>query len=348
MTGRSPSIHIHPLRVVVAWSICLYVGAVAAGLVEFQVWSQILDHPRETLRQIRWTTDAHALRYVLMLPVLSLSEWLRVDADRVFSFFVTALILLTARLLDSARVIATGDPRRWTVERAAITVFLLVLSLMMNGRLSFALCGMALLLWSQVSLLTGRLGNVRFCCWAALAQFLTAVSSGTFSVALAAWLVWGLFVVAGRLPLVRLRDLLVAAVTLAGAIALLPVLTLYMTKNVSFYGGGLDGFFKMLNHGPGVYLYNANPFVIVLLACNGVVAAIAMFFLLKRRPLEAPAILTVFCALSIGLFGYSTMAMGLPSLIFLVTRASTASRLARGSHGHAAFPPAIRAPKAAG
>lgn len=342
-----PVLHIHPLRLVAGFVVVAYVAAVATGFVGFAVWSQILDHPKQALWEIRWTRDAHALRYALMLPTLTAAEWLRMDVHRVFSYEVAALILLTARLLNRARTLATGDERRWSMERAGITIFFVLLSLSMNGRLSFALCGMALLLCAQVSRLKGRLSNLRFCLWIAVAQLFTAVSSGTFSVALAALLVWAFFLVVSRLPAVRLRDLLATMAVLAGGVALVPVVRLYMAKNVGFYGGGWDGFVNMLNHGPGVYLYQSGPLVGALLAFGSLGAVAFALIVLLRKPIYAPAVLTIFCALSIGLFGYSTLMMGLPSVVFLVSCALTSAHFVHSRGRGFTLPAAtLRSPEA--
>ena len=93
---------------------------------------------------------------------------------------------------------------------------------------------------------------------------------------------------------------------------------MYLIKNVNFYGGGITGFVNMLNHGTGKIFYGLDQASLVLFIFILVFLTIFLvgFYLRSKRY----QLLYTFVASSIigGLFGYSTMFMGIiPGLVLL-------------------------------
>jgi hypothetical protein len=234
---------------------------------------------------------------------------------------------MTAHTVDRARALVVGERWRWHAGRAGVFAVFVGLSLFMNGRLSFAFLGMAILLLVLVRRGLDGIGNVRTILWFPVILWLASVSSGTFAVALGTMIVYPVTLLFARFPSVRMGDALLLAPLAVGTLALSPLSLLFLRKNVDFYGGGIKGFFNMLNHGPGRMIYLIGPEVLTPLALlglllGGFVAAVV----LTRRRAVAPPTVAVALAVSVGVFGYSTLMMALPGMVLLLSAALTPTR----------------------
>lgn len=309
-----------------------YIAGVATGVVAFTMWSQILDMIRSgaTLTSVDFTTQAHALRFTLMWPVIQISALTGVSLDRVFSWVVAAVVLATAHLVDRTRGLVVDEVWRWHAGRAVSFAVFVGLSLFMNGRLSFAFLGMALLLYVLVRRGLGRAGNLRTVVWFPLVLWLASVSSGTFTVALGTMVVWAVTLLFTRYPSIRLRDAILLAPLAAGALALTPLMVLYIRKNVDFYGGGIQGLFNMLNHGPGMVIAMVGPEIVTPLAVIALLlGGFVIAVVLTRQRAIAPPTVGVVVAMAVGVFGFSTLLMGLPGLVVLGGAMVTPARFRR-------------------
>jgi hypothetical protein len=243
---------------------------------------------------------------------------------------VAAVVLLTAHLVDRTRGLVVDELWRWHAGRAVSFVVFVGLSLFMNGRLSFAFLGMALLLYVLVRRGLGRASNLRTVVWFPLVLWLASVSSGTFTVALGTMTVWVVTLLFTRYPSVRLRDAVLLAPLAAGALALSPLVLLYVRKNVDFHGGGLQGFFNMLNHGPGMVIAMVGPEIVAPLATIGLLlGGFVVALVLTRQRAIAPPTVAIVVAMSVGVFGFSTLLMGLPGLVVLAGALLTPTRFRR-------------------
>lgn len=310
--------------------------SVAIGVRRFTLWSQVtyLADQRLTPWDLNWLQHSHALRFALMYPVLQLAKLTGVDRDVAFSWAVAVVILLTARLVDRTRALATGDIRSWTAGRLGVYALFVGLSAFMNGRLAFALLGMALLLFVLVRRETRKSSNLRTIIWFPLALWLASVSSGTFSVALGTMVLWPVSLLFARFPTMRVRDLVLCAPLALGGLAVAPLVELYVNKNVTFYGGGLAGFFNMLNHGPGRFIRLVAPEILAPVAVLSLlVGAMLLLLLLGRARSMGPPIVSVTVAGVVGVFGYSTLMMGLPGLVVLCGAMMTPRWCRRRSRG---------------
>jgi len=316
----APRVRIPVARACIRLIVLGYVAGVATGVVAFTMWSQIIDLIKggATLTSIDFTTQAHALRFTLMWPVIQFSALTGAELDWVFSWVVAAVVLLTAHLVDRTRGLVVDEVWRWHAGRAVSFGVFVGLSLFMNGRLSFAFLGMALLLYVLMRRGLGRASNLRTVVWFPLVLWLTSVSSGTFTVALGTMMVWAVTLLFTRYPSVRLRDAVLLAPLAAGALALSPVMLLYIRKNVDYYGGGIEGFFNMLNHGPGMVIATVGPEIVTPLAIIGLLlGGFLVAVVLTRNRAIAPPTVAVVVSMAVGVFGFSTLLMGLPGLVVL-------------------------------
>lgn len=310
-----------------------YLLMAVGGVIEFSVWSQILDHARIGIFDIRPLESNHAIRYALLLPTLELSDYLDVDLDYVFSVEVAVVMLLIPCFLDRARMDMTMDRRPWSWERFLLTAFYIVLSLFMNGRIAFGLLGVALLIFAKARWQSGGQGTILLVVEMTLALFLSSVSTGVFTVVFVSIMLWSLAQVLRRTSSRRrLWSAVVGSVFLLALV--LPLAGAYATRNLEFHGGvSLEGAWNLLTHGVGNFFVETaegSPLLFALLAsvALGLIAAsVAATF---RYPALSPALSALTCALAGGLFGYSTLISGIPALTVLLL-AGTVPLAARGA-----------------
>lgn len=280
----------------------IYAAVLALGLKRFLVWDQV-----QVLEGSGWwemfsTLHPHALRWLLMQPAqaFGLGGW---DPHVAFTAWCFVLVWATARLLARAGSLAAGDPPREAPLRVWILLPLALATLAMNGRLIPAFAGLALLACLHVE---RAAGIPRHWAWHLAGQgvglLLTAVSSGTFAVGAVACIVsWA----------VGLRWWW----TTAGAIAVGGLSLAFLGKALRFFDGDP---LRVLDHGAGALLAAHGP-AVALGGCA--VAAAGSILWAWRWPFPAAhglhlRVPLAACA-TLGLLGWSTMAVGLPLAIAL-------------------------------
>ncbi len=280
----------------------IYAAVLALGLKRFLVWDQIQVLEGSSSWEMLSTHHPHALRWLLMQPaqVFGLGGW---DPHVAFTAWCFVLVWVTVRLLARAGALAVGDPAREAALRVWILLPLALATLAMNGRLIPAFAGLALLACLHVE---RAAGVPRHWAWHLAGQgvglLLTAVSSGTFAVGAVACIVsWA----------VGLRWWWTAV----GALAVGGLSLAFLGKALRFFDGDP---LRVLDHGAGALLAARGPAVAI-----GGCAAVAIGSLLWAWRGRFPApyglhlrVPLAACA-TLGLLGWSTLAVGLPLAIAL-------------------------------
>jgi hypothetical protein len=295
-----------------------YLAAVSFGVIQFSIWGQIEDLLGTELTLDFLFGTAHGLRYALVLPVFVVSDWLSQDESLIFSSVVATLVVAIGLWIGQAiRAISRTD------SQLAFTFGLIGsmgIALFMHGRIAYAFAGFALLLAGllkpRATLADGIGLFLRFL----LAIFLSSVSSGTIMVTALTGFLFTVMAAAGVNGLKTTGR--AAHISLLLHLALLPAgvfyLFLLVEKNLSFYGEGIDAFVNILGHGVGVVFLNAETLVVVFSAII-VVLIVGMFLIWTIQSMMVkPIIIGMGCAAAGGLFGFSTMAMGLIPLTILL------------------------------
>ena len=282
------------------------------GLVQFHLWSQVVFMWNSDFTFAEKFFDFHGLRYFLVYPIFQIGQWLGLPYDRVFSVIVPALIFAIAYFSTAAIACVNAplaQPLRLLVF-AGICLILIMLSLFMNGRLMFAFTGSAILTWAMLDWDNNRDRINLMAVLAAL--FLSSVTSGTFLIVTAAFYFFLALNVVFANPTVCRRRILVGYALLL--VLLVPFLTMWLLKNVHFYGGGLAGLFNMLDHGYGMLLLQSYwlPLLAGLVALAVLVYRFRVF--LRRHWILASLVAIYFAG---GLFGYSTALVVLPPLLVI-------------------------------
>lgn len=299
-----------------------YMAATLVGAIDFSLWNQVqvLWDSQATIRDI--LLHPHGLRYILTLPIFTISNLTGWPVDWVFSQSIAALVIGTGIILaKTLRCLHQGED---TKDRGGVllatTTFFIILSLFMNGRIVPAIFGVALLLHTLVVWEVGERRWFRTLAIVLLCLFMASVSSGTFIVVLTTfygWIAIKVFVT----PRATVQDKATRIVLLTaflGFVAVIPLLRVLVEKNVGFFGDGLEGVMEMMNHGLGALLISAETFVwgsIVVILAVATIGFLLMSFAFKPARLPAYA---ASVGVAGGIFGYSTLVAAVPPLVLLV------------------------------
>ncbi|BCL71453.1 hypothetical protein TUMSATVNIG1_34190 [Vibrio nigripulchritudo] len=255
----------------------------------------------------------HGPRYALVYPIFMFSEILNVDYDTTYSYIVPVMVSYIVSLNISVfRIISNRRMKR--LELIVIPLFYVTLTLMMNGRIVFALLGASLFIYNFIS------GTKGFRSLASLmaSLFLCTVSSGTLSIVVI-WLT--IYMCIGNNK--SHTSLYFRLIFLFSFFMFFGDFLIRITnKNLNYYGGGFEGAINMLTHGAGK-LFFIGPYISALLilsafAMLGIIVCIIV--LLKEARISkriATCYLFFFVGASGGLFGFSTMAVSIPILLAL-------------------------------
>lgn len=315
--------------------IALFLAAILVGLKRFEVWDQITALENAETSDLLLSPGGihpHALRFMLMMPVVLAARWLSIDQDFLFSLVcwaaITGTAAMSSKILGALR---TGLPTPWHRHFAPPYLFLTAIALAMHGRIILSFTGLTLLVLSQVQwqgeLLTShrKLGIRIF--WGFL---LTSVSSGTLMVAALFTIAFILWMPLSTLPRIRRRNFPLMGLGLLLIAGASPLLFIGVKKNLQFFGGGSNGLVHMLNHGPGKLLLALGRESLLLasgIAITGLgiglIALAAATYLYRHQARVAPVWVALGCSMSVGVFGFSTLLSGLPALFILIWRKLT-------------------------
>lgn len=206
--------------------------------------------------------------------------------------------------------------------RPIIFFLFILIALLMNGRISYAMCGVALLLATLNRWYFERRVSVVVILKCFIGVGLAGVSSGTIFVGIG--LVWGWVFCVLALSVfdflfgrVKLGAALLASILFVATFIYVPAILAQTLFNIGFYGGGFGGFVDMLSHGAGLVFHRFGAYVAGL----AVVAALLLGgglwrALLKDPPLRVPLLALATSGIG-GLFGFSTLLTGLPAAIVI-------------------------------
>ncbi|WGV15410.1 hypothetical protein [Fuscovulum ytuae] len=318
MTFALPDIRISTLLVVAA--ILPLLLSVMLGLKTFEIWSQITymweadANPLVELAQI----NPHSLRYMLLYLVLVTAEFMGWHHDTLFSYILVGLCFFTVRnLVRTVAITANTDHVSYLVQIgcAAIVVILFYL---MNGRIGFAFLGYSILLL----IVARHYYQRRFDAFSAVSALvglgLSSVSSGTLISAVLCLVIALYFEVIRSFQRVSLtRTALFALLScLVLGVLFFRFFLVGINKNIAFYGGGGDGFLRMLEHGAGRSIYPALSAVGLPTVVALALAMAVLFAMLLYRLRQSFMLHILLAAMVCGAFGFSTLSLAaLPVLV---------------------------------
>lgn len=305
----------------------LYAVILLLGLKEFSLWGQITDlsgsNPFELLTQ----GHPHALRYMLMDPVILIADGLGGRYDSVFTAGVFFIIVVNGVLMARlANELLNRRRHEWFVHFAPLFGVMAATSLVMNGRISISMLGITVIALAQARWMLKRISSAtHLFALHSVGLWLASVSSGTFMVGLTMVFTFSLLMPVATLPTVRIRNVGLMGTGLALILIAAPIAILFVDKNVRFYGGGMTGLVGLLEHGAGNLLLKLSSTVLIAFSIAAIPTLIvfAAFLAnarirLRRGSPFPPLHVGVLVSLCLGVFGFSTMLVCLPIVTTLL------------------------------
>lgn len=278
------------------------------GVLDFYLWSQVVDMWNSEGHIDELVMHPHGMRYLLVLPIFIVSNWLNISYDLTFMMVVPFLFLfLVSCILNIItfyrKSISIHDER---ILFLLLSFVIIVLSYFMNGRIIFALLGFSVIYF--VLVYWERLKLKKVLLFFVFGLMLMSVSSGTFLVGVISISVFILYKVINR----RTRkNLFLFLLLLIALFATFPLLELLIMRNIDYFGG----VFLMLEHGVGRSLLIVSAEILWMLA--SIVIIFILMLLMFFYSYNQYSILgyLIFVSVPIGMFGESTFAMSLVPLL---------------------------------
>lgn len=285
------------------------------GYLSFSLWEQVTYLWESELKFEDMILHPHVLRYLLVYPFFTISEYMGIDYDSMFMVVVPILVLVLLELIVKSAAYFTGL-KVTVVEYVFLSILLILMSSFMNGRMLFSLVGFALILYGMLYWKNNQYYlRVKTACVLLFLSglFLMSVSSGTFMVGLVAvsmFLLMNVFRSNSWITKVGFSITLLMAFVL-----IYPMVEVLVMKNIDYYGGVIP----MLNHGVGRIFLIIEMELLVLLVLSVIVFLLIQFFLIKFYKHFKVLVYLLSVPLVIGLFGNSTLSMALIPLLVLFT-----------------------------
>ena len=308
-------------RNLIVWALWfLLVVAVLVGFKSFTIWEQVVElhAQKRSLANLYAARHPHFLRYLVAYPVFLGSNLTGLSSAAIFNLACLALLPALALILRRVELIETSENSS-EARITAHTIVLFSISYFMNGRIIFALFGysiLVLVLSEYFSSCRWRFSSFILCLVGIL---FCSVSSGVFAVAFLFLLLCLLLSVvrAFEAPTVRPAQLGMTVSIIVLFAMFREFLLIGIDKNIEFYGGGIEAVWTMLDHGLGTYLTVIDPSLVLLMVPMLALAGYAGAHVVRRSTAtNRVAVLALCSALAGGIFGLSTLSVGLvPALL---------------------------------
>lgn len=236
--------------------------AVLAGYWQFSLWGQVNDIYVQgwSVPSLFQNWHPHALRYLIVYPIYFFADLWGIAPNMLFSWIgMIMVIAIPVFLFYAVRIYGMSLCFAQIFCGIAGAIYF-VLAMFMNGRMIFAHLGVAILLFAIIASM--QIVNRRMILLSALLIVIGAlfcsVSTGVFAVAyslLGVSLLYELFLIVKKQG-----QWLKVLLMMATLLMMTPWMLMGVNKNISFFGGGVEGSVEMLAHGSGqVILESIRP-----------------------------------------------------------------------------------------
>lgn len=280
---------------------------VLTGVKEFSPWPQITDLWQQQATALSLIGHPHLYRYLLTYPGMVLENaYPRVGFSLYCSLFLVVDAFLFSAIVRKVHLVSPS--------LMAWAIFFMA-HMFMNGRGVMAWSGWLLCVSLCIDLSRVAMPVRWPVLRGAIACFLGAVSTGVFIVVM-----FSIFIFliqrwrAGRGRLGKLKELPVLLMLVPCTCVFASYFILAVEKNLDFYGAGVQGAFRMLEHGMGyVFLVDGGlgDGLAVIAVCAGGAIAVRLF----SGPQMCAVRKLLIIALMGGFFGFTVLTLAIPLML---------------------------------
>ncbi len=295
--------------------------------ISFDFIPQALDLLNVDTSLMYWIQKGHihAVRLAIAYPAYIMHCMFSIELNRAFSYYCVIIFMLLFMQMCSVKEMLTKE--RGSLCSTFFILFCTVfLSFIMNGRICFAFLGYSILI-KQMNLL---FADSKPSMWVKryaeiiIGTVLTTVSSGTMLVAILFLVAMFVFRIVKfkRIEAGACRLFLVAIFCSKLIIVGVKYVLKMIDKNITYFGGGIQGIINMLQHGVGKILGTPSNTMLIFLVCIGIVLVGVNLKVVKEVFYKANTTqFTAFIAFNIAFYGMfvglSTGSLMLVPLIIL-------------------------------
>jgi len=277
---------------------------------QFNLWNQVIELRGINIQFIDILTQAHFLRYLLVYPAFFLSDFTSIDANVFFQIICFINIFLAT--LNCISIYKFYEKNNEFIAVFFFTFLFIFMSGFMNGRITFSFLGFSYLILAIHKWERQKNSNFLFIIKTLISLFLCSVSTGTFLSCIILLVAWMLFYSNRKKGILNFYFILLFVI-------ISPVIYLYLFKNINFYGGGLEGFINMLQHGMGFIFYIVEFNILILMLLNVIILILLLLPLYFSYNKYRLLFLMIATSLFAGLFGFSTLTLSIiPFSVFIL------------------------------
>lgn len=271
---------------------------------------------------------AHAVRLLVAYPGYIMSIVFGVTLNEGFSYYcIFMYLLMYLNILDSSRNIKVFKGHILYKLKDVLCLFpMIILTFLMNGRLVAAFFGFSILVDLFCKVFNDiKVNMVSVIIVISFGFLFTTVSSGTMMVSF-------IYIVAmiyfrNKNNLNKKRFGFTFAIMLILFMPIIIEIFQYIyfmfMRNVNYFGGGIEGFINMMQHGVGRYFIN-NPFIFLFFIIAAMFIILFNIRFIRRQEIKNYNFLPVIIAVNISiyglLFGHSTGLMAVVPLIIIMLK----------------------------
>lgn len=287
--------------------VMMYTLFVLIGSVEFNLWNQVIFLWEKEYEESadRWT--GHVSRFLLVAPIFYVSELLNMHRDYLFSICIPLLLMASAYIMMQVMASVTLTPPSYWHSVLFYSV-LVAISLFMNGRLVFVITGGSVLLGILSNMLEKN-NNTDFLTKQFIGFWLISVSSGSYLTGfIFFYSIFAYYLFQKKIRFIRLSSLIKHMVLFC---ILLIQFYIFLMKNLTWAEGSIG---NLLQHGTGSLLQEVSAYYWLVAS---VVTGAIVTQLFRQFHYASILIYVILIVAFGGLFGFSTLAIGVPALLVL-------------------------------
>ena len=282
---------------------------IASKLKVIEPWDQVELLWRSEANPILILGHPHMPRYLLVYPGFLLEDAL---PGLGFSLYMAYFFIANFVLFRKIALLLSGRSPYWYLY-----CIFFAAHMAMNGRGAIAWCGWLICLWVCVRLSSKFVKLSRVFVWVAISCLFATVSTGVFVIVACIYVyyigghIYHNMKISSGAMLVYLFFLIII-----GSLVM-DFFVLSISKNIEFYGGGIEGFFNMFDHGLGIVFTQLSIIGVFLLYVSSCLMLIFVYLVVmgkKFTDMEIIVLVPIFG----GIFGYTVLTLFIPPILFVI------------------------------
>ncbi|WP_428260202.1 hypothetical protein [Gallibacter sp. Marseille-QA0791] len=308
------------------FTLCLVICGVYLGIYAFDFIPQAYTLLNINKNVVFWLQSGHihAIRLLIAYPSYIMSQIFEIELNLAFGYYCAIVFSMLYYYLTLLLELY-GNMRK-KIDNYVLLIFILLLCAVMNGRISFAFLGFAILLREMTACYCETKPNK----WlnrymkVIIGVVLSAVSSGTMVIAISFTIVMFImriikYKTLGKIHWEAIRLLAICTIFSALLHRGMNYVLFMINKNLTFFDGSV---FKLLQHGLGRIFGNISGSIALMVCVFGIVAIIINIIVLlkiyRKQKDTFPLVLGSNMALYGLLAGFSTGSISLVPLVIII------------------------------